>query len=192
MLTERRLNRAVLARQMLLGRARCSIPEALERMGGLQAQYAPSAYVGLWSRLERFERSDLNQALEDRRVVQGTLMRVTIHLVSASDYFLFAEAVREPRRAWWLQATKRARTEEEMPELADRTRDLLSDGPRNDRSCSPPWGSTIRLWSASACGSTCCGCRPRVPGSAGGRISTPWRTTGSRPRTPRLRRVPIT
>ena len=81
-LTARELNRALLARQLLLERASLSIPRALERMGGLQAQYAPSMYIGLWSRLEGFERDALTRALERRSVVQGTLMRSTIHLVS--------------------------------------------------------------------------------------------------------------
>ena len=69
---------------MLLERAPLSIPRALERMGGLQAQYAPSMYVGLSSRVEGFERDALTRALERRSVVQGTLMRSTIHLVSAA------------------------------------------------------------------------------------------------------------
>src|SRR2546423_11028283 len=81
-LSQRDLNRALLARQLLLERGRTSLPRALERMGGLQAQYAPSMYIGLWSRLEGFERDALTQALERRTVVQGTLMRNTIHLVS--------------------------------------------------------------------------------------------------------------
>jgi hypothetical protein len=60
-------------------------------------------YVGLWSRLEGFARDDLTRALERRRVVQGTLMRVTIHLVSRADYWPIASAVREARRALWLR-----------------------------------------------------------------------------------------
>ena len=75
---------------MLLERAPVSIPRALERMGGLQAQYAPSMYVGLSSRIEGFERDALTRALERRSVVQGTLMRSTIHLVSARDYWPLA------------------------------------------------------------------------------------------------------
>ena len=100
-LTERELNRALLARQMLLERSSVSIPKALERMGTLQAQYAPSMYIGLWSRLECFERDALTRALERRSVVQGTLMRATIHLVSKGDYWPIALAVREPRRRAW-------------------------------------------------------------------------------------------
>ncbi len=59
------------ARQLLLDRAVTPVPAALERMGTLQAQYAPSMYVGLWSRVEGFRRGDLTKTLESRRVVQG-------------------------------------------------------------------------------------------------------------------------
>jgi hypothetical protein len=60
-LTQRQLNRARLARQLLLERGRAGIPRTLERVGGIQAQYAPSMYVGLWSRLEGFERDQLDR-----------------------------------------------------------------------------------------------------------------------------------
>ena len=105
-LAERELNRALLARQMLLERAPVAIPRALERMGGLQAQYAPSIYVGLWSRMEGFEREALTRALERRSVVQGTLMRSTIHLVSARDYWPLALAVERAGRDGWLKANR--------------------------------------------------------------------------------------
>ena len=119
-LTQRELNRAVLARQLLLERRRLSLPKALERVGGIQAQYAPSMYVGLWSRLERFERDTLTRALERRTVVQATLMRVTIHLVSPRDYWPFAVAVREARRALWLRAWR----EPDAEAMADAARTL--------------------------------------------------------------------
>jgi hypothetical protein len=75
-----------------------SLPKMLEQVGGIQAQHAPSAYVGVWSRLEGFERGQLTHALERRTVVVGTLMRVTIHLVSARDYWPFAHGLRDARR----------------------------------------------------------------------------------------------
>jgi hypothetical protein len=103
-LTRRELNRSVLARQLLLERGELPLPQALERVGGLQAQYAPSMYVGLWSRLTGFERAALTEALERRAVVQATLMRVTIHLVAPADYWPFALATRESRRRLWLRA----------------------------------------------------------------------------------------
>ena len=105
-LSSRALNRALLARQGLLERAAVPIPEMLERMAGLQAQYAPSMYIGLWSRLEGFERAALTRALEEREVIQATLMRGTIHLVSRADYWPLAVATRDARRASWLRATR--------------------------------------------------------------------------------------
>jgi Winged helix DNA-binding domain len=105
-LTARQLNRALLARQLLLERSRLSIPRAIEQVGGLQTQYAPTAYIGLWSRLDGFRRDALTRALERQTVVQGTLLRVTIHMVSRRDYWPFALAVREGRRTWWLRVHK--------------------------------------------------------------------------------------
>jgi hypothetical protein len=101
----------------------------LERMGGLQAQYAPSMYVGLWTRLEGFERDQLTRALERRSVVQGTLMRSTIHLVSARDYWPFAIGVRRGRREWWLKSRPKRPSAREMANLAMRLRRRLAKGP---------------------------------------------------------------
>jgi hypothetical protein len=124
-LTQRELNRALLARQLLLERARTPIPRVLERMGGLQAQYAPSMYIGLWSRLDGFERESLTRALERRTVVQGTLMRMTIHLVSARDYWPFAVGVQKARRESWLKS-QRGR---DVSAAAKRLRSRLANGP---------------------------------------------------------------
>src|SRR6476659_11316520 len=102
-LTPRALNRALLARQLLLERSPLSIVEAIEQVGGLQTQYAPSGYVGLWTRLSGFRREALTEALEDRTVIQATLMRTTIHMVSRRDYWRYAMGVRRARRAWALR-----------------------------------------------------------------------------------------
>ena len=128
-LTERELNRALLARQLLLERAPVALPEALEHMGCLQAQYAPSMYVGLWSRVAGFRREDLTRALEDRSVVQGTLMRVTIHLVSRADYWPLALAVREARRTLWLRATRHAVSTDDLAEAAALVRERVREAP---------------------------------------------------------------
>jgi hypothetical protein len=127
-LSERDLNRALLARQLLLEQAHLTVPRALERIGGMQSQYAPSMYIGLWSRLEGFERDHLTRALERRTVVQGTLMRATIHLVSARDYWPLAVAIRRRRREWWLRAHSGAASAREMATLARRLRRQLGDG----------------------------------------------------------------
>jgi hypothetical protein len=105
-LSTRALNRVVLARQGLTERLSGSIPELLSRMGFLQAQYAPSMYIGIWSRLEGFRRDQLTRALERREVVQATLLRSTIHLVAADDYWPTALAIRETRRSWFERVSK--------------------------------------------------------------------------------------
>ncbi|MGH3082275.1 MAG: winged helix DNA-binding domain-containing protein [Gaiellaceae bacterium] len=127
-LTERDLNRALLARQLLLERVRLPIPRALERMGGLQAQYAPAMYIGLWTRIDSFERDVLTRALQRRSVIQGTLMRATIHLVSKRDYWPFVVAIRDPRRRWWERV--HPNRPPDMRAAAKRLRGFLADGPR--------------------------------------------------------------
>lgn len=96
-LTLRELNRTTLQRQLLLGRERMPVARAVEKVGALQAQWAPSPYVALWSRLEGFERRSLERALLSGGVVKALLMRATLHLVAARDYALFDSAVREAR-----------------------------------------------------------------------------------------------
>ena len=95
-LTLRELNRATLARQLLLERRRLPVARALERVAGLQAQWGPAPYVGLWTRVAGFRRAVLERALLRHEVVRAVLMRGTIHLVSRADYALFGAAVAEP------------------------------------------------------------------------------------------------
>jgi Winged helix DNA-binding domain len=85
-LTTQALNRATLARQMLLAREKTTVLRAVERLCGMQAQLARPPYIGLWSRVAGFEASDLTRLVHARKVVRGTLMRITLHLVSTRDY----------------------------------------------------------------------------------------------------------
>lgn len=110
-LTQRALNRALLARQLLLERSPLSVPRALERIAGIQAQYAPSTYVRLWTSLRHFEMAELDRLLERKLVVQATLMRSTIHVVSRRDYWPFAEGVRPAQLEWWLRTWDNGQTE---------------------------------------------------------------------------------
>ena len=106
-LSDRDLNRALLARQLLLERATLTPTAAIERLAGLQAQWAPAPYLGLWSRLARFTVADLERALAQRRVVKATLMRGTLHLVSAKDYPAFSVATTRARPERWPPASRR-------------------------------------------------------------------------------------
>ena len=94
-LTLKELNRATLARQLLLERKRIGPVAAIERLAGMQAQWPPSPYVGLWSRLVDFRRETLEQAVLSGEVVKPTVMRGTLHLVTARDYPVFWTALRD-------------------------------------------------------------------------------------------------
>ena len=101
-LTLRELNRATLARQMLLERASLSVVTGIERLAALQAQWAPSPYLALWSRLRNFERESLWSAIEKTHtVIRARLMRGTLHLVSARDFFAYAVATQDLQRGAW-------------------------------------------------------------------------------------------
>ena len=128
-LSQPELNRALLARQLLLERGRGSLPRSVERIGGIQAQYAPSMYVGLWTRLEGFERDQLTRALERHTLVQGTLLRSTIHLVTPGDWWNFTAAVRVQRREHWIKSHGGKEVGREMAAAARRVAPRLADRP---------------------------------------------------------------
>jgi hypothetical protein len=132
-LTTGHLNRALLARQRFLARDDLSIPAALETIGGIQDQYAPAGYIGLWTRLHEFRRGSLTEALEAGEVVQATLMRSTIHLVSRADYPLLAAGT-APARQQWLQRVQGGRlSQDDIERVSGRLRSLLADGPRRQK-----------------------------------------------------------
>jgi len=84
-LTTRALNRATLARQLLLDRADLPVLDAVAHLGGLQAQEPQEPFVGLWSRLRAFDPAVLEDLLVRRSVVRTHLMRRTVHLLTADD-----------------------------------------------------------------------------------------------------------
>lgn len=92
-LTARQLNRATLARQLLLDRAPVSVIEGVRRVVAIQAQEAASPYLALWNRLVGFDPIDLDRAFSDRSIVKATLIRITLHAVHADDYPAFHAAM---------------------------------------------------------------------------------------------------
>jgi winged helix DNA-binding protein len=91
----RELNRATLARQFLLQRKRLSPTAVIERLVGMQAQWPPAPYVGIWTRTTNFRREALERELASAAVVKATVMRQTLHLVTRRDYALLRAALSE-------------------------------------------------------------------------------------------------
>ena len=85
-LSLRELNRALLARQLLLERRKLGVQQAVERLCAIQAQWPQSPYIALWSRLTGFRKDQLTRALAQHRVVKTQLFRITLHITSARDY----------------------------------------------------------------------------------------------------------
>ena len=94
-LTLRQLNRTLLARQMLLERHDASPVAVAERLVGLQSQLPNPPYIGLWTRLRAFQRSQLTECLQRRAIARAPWIRSTLHLVSAADHQCF-QAVIQP------------------------------------------------------------------------------------------------
>jgi len=98
-ITAPELNRATLARQLLLEREPASVTDAVRRVVALQAQQPASPYLALWNRLAGFDPASLDAAFAAHQVVRATLMRITMHAVHAADHQAFREAMEPTLRA---------------------------------------------------------------------------------------------
>jgi hypothetical protein len=129
-LTQKALNRALLARQMLLAREETSALAVIEHLVGLQAQLARPPFTGLWSRISGFRREELRSLIESRRVIRATLMRCTLHLMSARDYAAFRPAL-QPALSLGMRAILRDRVNSfDMDALLAEARRLFAERPR--------------------------------------------------------------
>lgn len=123
-LTGRELNRALLARQLLLARRKLGVQRAVEALCALQAQWPQSPYLALWTRLEGFRKQQLTRAVERHDVVKATLFRITLHMTSARDYPYYAAAVLPAAR----ESTPRV-TAEQLERLSAQVREAAMSGP---------------------------------------------------------------
>src|SRR4051794_14754841 len=123
-LSLRELNRALLARQLLLERRRLSVQQTVERLCAIQAQWPQSPYLALWTRLIDFRKEQLTRALAQHRVVKSQLFRITLHITSARDYPYFVAA-------WGPGARDRTPgvTQKKLEELTRRVRAAALKGP---------------------------------------------------------------
>ncbi|WP_437692915.1 winged helix DNA-binding domain-containing protein [Sorangium sp. So ce176] len=129
-LTRRDLNRATLARQMLLSRERATAVHGIERLIALQAQLARPPFIGLWSRLAGFRREHLVELIARREVVRAPFLRGTLHLVSAKDY-LDLHPVIAPVLHAAVRSVLRARADAlDIPRLVAEARAYFDEAPR--------------------------------------------------------------
>ena len=130
-LTRRQLNRSLLARQLLLERARVTPLEVIERLVGMQAQEPPDPYVGLWTRVKGFRPEDLSALIEEREVVRAVaLMRTTIHLVTAADALAIRPLMQPAlERLWRATAFSRQIGDANVDEVIAAGLQILADGP---------------------------------------------------------------
>ena len=128
-LTRKHLNRATLARQMLLERTHASAVAGVARLCGMQAQEPKPPFVGLWSRLSGFSRDDLHRALHERELVRATLMRGTLHLFGAADYVAFRQVL-QPVLTRAMGALGERAAELESDRVLPLARRLLDKQPR--------------------------------------------------------------
>jgi hypothetical protein len=130
-LTQRALNRAFLARQGLLDRTSRSPLEMVEHLVGMQAQSPLAPYVGLWTRLDGFRPDELAEAVTDRRAVRMSLMRTTLHLVSAGDASQLRPLMQPVlQRGWASSPFARLVSGIDSGELVDAGRAFLEQQPR--------------------------------------------------------------
>lgn len=126
-LTRTQLNRATLARQMLLERRPVGAVEAVQRLAGMQAQEPRHPFVGLWTRVEGFACDELLDALRSRAIVRATLMRSTLHLMSAGDYAATRMAL-QPSRSVALRVLGARSDGLDLDAVLPAARELLSGG----------------------------------------------------------------
>ncbi|MDK1342895.1 winged helix DNA-binding domain-containing protein [Streptomyces sp. 378] len=127
-LDTRALNRATLARQLLLERADLPVLDAIAHLGGLQAQEPQEPFPGLWSRLRAFDPDRLSDLLTGRRVVRTHLMRRTVHLVTADDAVAWRARHDGMLRRRVVGVYRRELDGVDHGELAEAGRTVMADG----------------------------------------------------------------
>jgi hypothetical protein len=129
-LTRRALNRATLARQLLLERSAMSAYEAVSHLVGMQAQAPNPPYIGLWTRLRDFGHADLSELMLSREVVRIGVMRGTIHLVTDEDCLMLRPLVQPVLDRWFATSYAKRLPGVDHAELAATARTLVEDKPR--------------------------------------------------------------
>jgi hypothetical protein len=134
-LSARALNRATLARQLLLERERLGVVEGVRRIAAIQAQEPASPYIALWNRLVDLDPAELDRAFADLTLVKASLMRITLHAIAADDYPAIHEAMVPSLRAARLNDRRFTREGVPVAEVDALVQELLAfaDGARSNQ-----------------------------------------------------------
>lgn len=128
-LTLRELNRATLERQHLLARTKATPLEVMERLVAMQSQQARPPFLGLWTRLENFDRQALHTLLHEKKVVRATSLRGTLHLMSAADFLSMRGAI-QPVLTQAMTGVLRERAKAlDVPKLVEAAKEIFQQGP---------------------------------------------------------------
>jgi len=130
-LDTRALNRALLSRQLLLERSHRGVVETIEHLVGMQAQVPETPYTALWSRLRRFDPNELGRLIETRRAVRASLMRITLHLVTARDFLALRPLIQPAMNSLFPKTDAGRRIDDiDVEELVRVGVELLAEKPR--------------------------------------------------------------
>lgn len=125
------LNRSYLSRQSLLERQALTIPEAIQKLLGLQSQIPNPPYIGLWTRLQNFQRQDLTNLMESRQIVRAAFFRSTLHLMTANDHQAFQGTI-QPALSKALAAFFGQRAKGlDIPKIIEAAKPFLAEMPRS-------------------------------------------------------------
>ncbi|MFW6692493.1 winged helix DNA-binding domain-containing protein, partial [Streptomyces sp. MAR4 CNX-425] len=127
-LSTRRLNRALLARQLLLDRVDMPLTDAVTHLAGLQAQAPRPPYHALAARLRGFDPAALSALLERREVVRLVTLRSTVHLHTPADA-LTLRPFSTPALERELKIFRSRLEGVDLARLTELTRELADPGP---------------------------------------------------------------
>lgn len=179
-LTRRQLNRATLARQMLLDRVDTSALDAIRFLVGLQAQEPPDPYIGLWSRLTAFDTAELEKLILDRDVVRLVVQRGTVHAVTADDCLLL-RPLAQPilTQQLWSHSDYKGRYDGvDLDHVMEFARDVLAE-PRTTRQLRQAIGEQFPEHDAAALAFACRNLLPFIQVPPRGLWATPGQVVGT-------------
>lgn len=130
-LTLRELNRALLARHMLLERVELPVLATIEKLAGMQAQIPRAPYVGLWTRLKDFRREALADLITERKVVKATLMRGTLHFLTTDDYVRHRTTLHPALNHFVKVVTRENRYDIDFDAMLETIRRYIDEEPRS-------------------------------------------------------------